>query len=361
LTGCVKLPLTLNLAASYKSMLHIAYKYISENLKNLMQHRVSMDKAALFFIVFAASLVLFNWYFAGDLCYYRSAYDAVKGWSIYEAFASYRKQMFSADLFHFFLIWIFSKIIAHDLLMAILNGGLAVVIYSLLIERGVSRGTSIALVLFNYYFWVVAIPAERLKIAIIFVSMFYLVRTVGRRLLLLFLGILSHASVAILFVPYFSVTRFSSGGLFSGGSRYSVLLIFLVVAFVVGGDVFAKFWWIADRAHVEFSVILPTLFLGLLALYFSDRGFLAVAPIFVVIASLIFFVSADRLNMLSLLIALGYVVDSNSGRLVNKLAGFYVRDLILWSVSAVLFIKSLGFVVNIYSNGTGFGLLENRC
>jgi hypothetical protein len=246
--------------------------------------------------------------------------------------------------------------------MAILNGGLAVVIYSLLIERGVGRGTSIALILFNYYFWVVAIPAERLKIGIIFVSLFYLVKTVGRRLLLLFLGILSHASVAILFVPYFSVTRFSSGGLLPGGlSRYGVPLIFLIVAFVMGGDILAKFWWIADRADVGFLAILPTLFLGLFALYFSDRGFVAVAPIFVVIATLIFFVSADRLNMLSLLVALGYVIDSNSGKLVNKLAGFHVRDLILWSVSAMLFIKSLVFVVNIYSNGTGFGLLENRC
>lgn len=323
-----------------------------------------MDKAALFFIVFAASLVLFNWYFAGDLCYYRSAYEAVKGWNIYEAFASYRKQIFSADVFHFFTVWVFSKIIAHDLLMAALNGVLAVVIYSLLTERGVGRGTSAALILFNYYFWVMAIPAERLKIAIIFVSLFYLVKTVGLRLLLLIFGILSHASVAILFVPYFSVTRFSSGGLLAGGarlSRYGVPLIFLIIAFVMGGDVYAKFWWIADRADVGFLAIIPTLFLGLFALYFSDRSFVAVAPIFVVIASLIFYVSADRLNMLSLLVALGYVVDSNSGKLVNKLAGFHVRDLILWSVSAVLFIKSLVFVVNIYSNGTGFGLLENRC
>lgn len=318
-----------------------------------------MDKATLFFIVFAASLVLFNWYSEGDLCYYRSAYEAVKGWNIQEAFASYRKQIFSADVFHFFLIWVFSKIIAHDLLMAALNGGLAVVIYSLLTERGGGRGTSAALILFNYYFWVVAIPAERLKVAIIFVSLFYLVKTVTPRLLFFVFGILSHASVAILYVPYFSVTRFSSGG--ARLSRYGVLLIFLIVAFVMGGDVLAKFWWIADRAHVEFSAILPTLFLGFFALYFSDRGFFAVAPVFVVIASLIFFVSADRLNMLSLLVALGYVIDSNSGKLVNKLAGFHVRDLILWSVSAVLFIKSLVFVVNIYSNGTGFGLLENRC
>ena len=173
----------------------------------------------MFFIVFAASLVLFNWYFAGDLCYYRSAYESVKGWNIQEAFASYRKQMFSADVFHFFLIWVFSKIIAHDLLMAALNGGLAVVIYSLLGERGVGRGTSAALILLNYYFWVMAIPAERLKIAIIFASLFYLVKTAGLRLLFLFLGILSHASVAILFVPYFSVTRFSPGGLLAGGGK----------------------------------------------------------------------------------------------------------------------------------------------
>ena len=129
----------------------------------------------------------------------------------------------------------------------------------------------------------------------------------------------------------------------------------------MGGDVLAKFWWIADRVDVGWLAILPTLFLGIFSLYFSDRGFVAVAPIFFVIASLIFFVSADRLNMLSLLVSLGYVIDSNSGKITNKLAGFCVRDLILWSVSAVLFIKSLVFVVNIYSNGTGFGLLENRC
>lgn len=334
--------------------------------KNHLKGWLTFDRLLLISIVFFASLVLFNWYVAGDLCYYRSAYASVREGQLLEAFSSYRKKIFSADILHFGLIWMFSGLVLHDYLMAIFNAMLALSAYSLLTRHGIGKLLSAAFILFNYYFWVAAIPAERLKFGLIFASFFYLVEFAALKWLFLFLAILSHASAAILFIPYLCAKFFDSNILFTEQKKlghYAIAIIFGFLAYIytLGEGVISKILWIANGVDVGIGAIFPTIILGLIAVAFSRWSVVATASVFVIISAMVLIVSSDRLNMFSLLIAIGYIVSADAGRFHFKLLNHGIRDTILFAIFTLMFAKSLVFVINIYNNGAGFGLLENSC
>jgi hypothetical protein len=246
--------------------------------------------------------------------------------------------------------------------MATLNAILAVLLYSLLIRNGVGRLMSVLLVLTNYYFWVVAIPAERLKIAIIFTACFYLIKISALRLLFFVLAILSHASVILLFVPFFcnllKAKFFNRQEVFF---KFGAFIAIIIVIYFIGDGVLSKFFWITKGVYSKFSEVLPTLLLGALSLYFSRHAIFATGSSFLIISFLIIFLSADRLNMFSLLISIGYIIDGKPKRFQFKFLQCDFRDLVLIFFLIAMTAKSMAFFLKIYYYGHGFGVIENTC
>jgi hypothetical protein len=335
---------------------------VNLNIKKIFANgRLGVEGALVFIVVFCASLILFDRYVAGDLCYYRMAYQAVKGQHIFDAFITYREHIFAADVFHFIFIWVFSDIASHDVAMAFVNGCLSVAAYCFVRVNGVDERLSIALVLLNYYFWVVAIPAERLKFAILFVILFYFSRRLLPKLLFIGLGVLSHASVAVLFLPFFANAfprSYNRASCVRGG--YFLMLI-LIVTLVVGRDVYEKIIWISRGLEVNFLSVVPNMVLCALAIAFSQRRGVGILFVFAVISFLMWLVSSDRLNMFSLLIALGYIIESKKITQSTWLIKTAMLNFTLIAILAFLCIKTLLFFANIYSHGVGFGMVENTC
>lgn len=294
--------------------------------------------------------ILSLYYVAGDQLGYHNAYRVVRGVGLWDAFHFYGLHISTSEPVHFIFFYMSSNLLLDkNIVFSILNGVLSVVVVRALKAAGVHPLVYLFLIFTNYYFYVMYLSAERLKIAAIFViAAAFLARSLFSQVVFSVFAIMSHLSGALLFAGFVFarlLSFFYEGTL---GSRRFLLEVFalslsLVLAFFLFGEY--VFWKLSQYARdYDFNVssMGPMLACFFAALFYSGSkrdvlfDFFAIFIAFAVLGG-------DRINMFAYIVFLKYALPVNSG--------------LNWGVAitfAYFSLKSLFFIRNIIESGQGF-------
>ena len=320
-----------------------------------MQSRVFLINNIAFFVlprillvvfVFIASIVVLPYYFEGDQVHYRNIYTELSNLSLVEGYNHYNISLSSYELVHFFLTWVFSRIVEKDIFVALFNAVLALLIILNFDKKRVRLIVTILFVVSNFYLLVLFFAAERLKFGMIFflLSVYYFdrMKIFG---LFSFLSIISHAQFIIIYTGIlFSWMVKKSVRLYRTGmlSLY-VIYIFvfgLVLVFLMWNQIQTKFIAYFEVRDVYEFLRMSVFFL--MAQWYSrkkQQTFFVFIPLF--IAVLLF--GGERLNIFGYFVFLYYALPINRG----------VNFGILIS-STYFAYSSYGFLSNIVNYGDGF-------
>ena len=206
--------------------------------------------------VFYFSLVLTEAYYDGDQGIYRKVFNKISTMNIVDAKIYYAKFLSSNEIVHFIMSYISSKIMEKNLFIAIINSILAFSLMVLFRQWKANILISAALLTTNYYFWVIFIPAERLKFGILFL-VFALIYSKDFKKFLIFslISISGHFSLIILYSSIYLPYLFLKIKLLLLQFKLSYSLLFITITIILGyfliGDVLiAKV--IASQDPVDF-------------------------------------------------------------------------------------------------------------
>lgn len=266
------------------------------------------------FFVCCITLLLFPFYTGGDQEFYNNAYELVRGENVASAFLAYRTQINSIEPLHFLLTWVFSNAgVPKIFFVTLFNGYLAYVITIFLARRGASSFFITFLLLLNFYFLVLYIPAERLKVAMCFFVTFLIVRRKFRIFFLLF-AMLSHVSILIFFVVFaFEKFLMSFKGFNWKVSRNSIFLflIFIAVAFLLREHIFNKILGYFELAGGNIFSGVKLVAILSIPLFFS-RNKVASFSALIVLSLAAFYLGPGRVNMFAYFYFVLLSIRSNS-------------------------------------------------
>jgi len=270
------------------------------------------------FLIFFISIYISPYYIYGDQTPYRHVYEMLPNLNIYEGFIYYKKYLTSSELAYYFIVWTFSRVMEKDILMALVNGIFAFLSMQLFIKRGSSLYISAALVLSNYYLYVLYFSAERLKFSILFfvIALLY----IGKRKFYLysFLSVMSHAQLFIMYGALIFKKFFDEFGrvLISGKIQkfFLIGLIFLSIAvFLMYNQISNKFLiYLSYKDGFYVSDMYKLLVFLLLTLYYSRNKFESIL-LFIPLLIIAFLLGGERINLFGYFIFLYYSLPVNRG------------------------------------------------
>tara|TARA_R100001143_G_C3358907_1_gene134284 strand:+ start:2554 stop:3558 length:1005 start_codon:yes stop_codon:yes gene_type:complete len=301
-------------------------------------------------IVFSFSLIVYEFYYAGDQIAYHSAYDVVPGLNLSEAMELYNQHVSSAEYVHFLFSYIGSTLgVDKNLWFSAWNSLFSILIMRFFISRGVPFWLSTAIVFTNFYVLVLYFAAERLKFGFLFMSVALLPEVgVVSAVFFAILSVFSHFSML------FPVLSISLVKVYDFYCEYKFSFIFLCCVFFLllapfGIFFYFNFDYVAWKVsfylvELSFYSIVPILpVLGLLCVAIIQcrdwvRPFLAFLPLIVGVLLL----GGDRLNMFVFFYYVWFSNDSRFSRYVLIILCMYFLP------------KSILFLGGIFSVGSGF-------
>lgn len=300
-------------------------------------------------IVFAFSMLLspFNTY--GDQEFYRRVYDVIPYLRLDDAVYFYSFTLSSNEVVHFSLVYFLGEYFSKELLMSVLNFLLAFVSFKLLVSLGAYKSIALFIVLTNYYMWVLYLPAERLKVACIFVfSAWLLLDKRSRFIILSGLGMLSHVSTIIILIAGILVySRDELARVFSNLKISRIFFFALPLLIVV---LLLSLGQLADKAVAYFQggefltlgeAIRMLAFFFLALLYAEKKS--NVVIVFIFLFSMVFLFSGDRVNMFGYLAFLYFSIHYRRG-----------FNLGVMLTSLYFMISTIGLMNNIIVHGDAF-------
>jgi len=264
-------------------------------------------------IVFGWSLWLVPYYRFGDQTFYINAYYGVKGLDISSAQIYYRSQINSFEPMHFLSIWVSSLFLEKVYYVSILNMSLAFLAHKYFTKIGAHWSIALLVVCTNFYFLTLYIPAERLKISVMFFFLALLLRNRVLTLFVMMLSALSHVSVLI--VVFSKIAAIQVLSLRKLKINYSALVLgmfLLLAAIALGEYVISKVMSYRYSAVGGLGAYLKTALLFAGSLYYS-RNKIEIIVIFSILLLSIGVVGDNRINMFSYFLFLHYALPVKKG------------------------------------------------
>jgi multisubunit Na+/H+ antiporter MnhC subunit len=286
----------------------------------------SISAALVASIVFLASLHVTALNTQGDQFFYDRVYDVIPYLRLDEAFVFYQMTVSSREPVHFSMVYFLGEYLSKELFVSLLNFALAFVSYKVLKSLGANWVIAILIVLTNYYLWVLYAPAERLKVACIFIFAAWLILDNRTKFALLAgLSVLSHASMVIILLSgalvYFrsELVKFATE-LRLSRAVFIVAPLFLASVLLSAGQLTTKAAaYFQGTGYMSLEEALRMLAFFLLSLlYAKDRK--NVVIVFFVLMSMVFLFGGDRVNMFGYLAFLFFSVHYRQGFNVGVLA-----------------------------------------
>lgn len=302
----------------------------------------------IFLIGFAISLNLLQNYTSGDQTHYRIFYEKILGLSFFEVGHVAANEISSSEPLSWLILWLGANLgVEKDIWISLLNSILIVGLFLLLHKHEASK-FAMLLMFTNFYFLVLITAAERLKISYIFFIYAFLMNS-HKKYLFLALTPLAHLqSIVLLSGLILCSTHAEFRNIFKNLKiREKLLTQSVLMAAIAAALVFTLRDGIVSKINAyanSFSLVAYTnitvlLLIVCIASKNKLRMILAIFPMFIAIAA----VGSDRINMVAVTLALGILTFE---RRLN-------HPLILLLLS-YLTIKSIPFIINIYTHGDGF-------
>lgn len=303
------------------------------------------------FLVFIASLVLSGFYTEADQAGYHGAYGLLPGMSWEAGRLAYESRISGAEGVHFLVSLLGSSLeIDKNLLMSVWNGILAAYAMRLFLTWGADVRIAAAIVLTNYYVFILYFAAERLKFGFLFLVLALL--STGkpvRMFVFLFMSVWSHFSMFIMCLGAWLsgfLAKAEKGELQLRSTWLKFALPGVLIAVGLGFNSNYLLWklntYLAAREPFSFTSLVPVLMLFVFSCFYARRligPVLSFLPVMIGIAIL----GGSRLNMLGYFIFLYYGLRANGGLNVGILATL-----------VYLAYKAFGLVSNIIVHGHGF-------
>jgi len=288
-------------------------------------------------LVFFISIFLAKYYTLGDQYYYHLLYDGVKDKNLSEAWIFYKGHINSKEFIHFLLIWIFSNInVDKDIFIAMSNIVLA--FGALKIMRKLNASTIIIaiILLTNFYFYVLYIPAERLKYGFIF--LFLSIAYIRYIYLFGILSVLGHAQNIIFYSSIIfaklsvSITK-NIKKLFLYGKLQKTFINQIVIIFILGLIIYfslhehlnRKFEGNLSQTHSIIDIFKIFIFYFLAIYYSKERIFTTL--LFIPLIIFTFLLGGQRIVFLGYFVFLYYALQVkrglNLGILLTSIYFFY--------------------------------------
>jgi hypothetical protein len=301
-------------------------------------------------LVFLISLILSHYYVGGDQFAYHRVYKQMPNLSFFEAQTYYQKYLTSHELIHFILVYIFSMITEKSVFISIFNSILAYSVLLLFRQWGANSLISASIVLTNYYLYVLYIPAERLKFAVIFL-VFSLIYIHNKKNFIIFsiLSILSHFSILIVYASILLKYFLSKIKLLIVNYKLSYSLIFVMVLLIIGGVFFLEFIVhkvnnyiiIANPTTTFNTIIKPSVFLVASLIYAKNKT--QIIYFFIPLIFAAYIIGDSRVNIFCFFVFLYAALPVKNGLNLGILT-----TLIYFAY------KNYFFLVLIFKHGNGF-------
>lgn len=295
--------------------------------------------------IFALSLIFLPYYIGGDQLYYIKSYNDMYLYdNIFDAYEHYKLTLSAAEPLHFILGYYFSPYIDKNILVSVLNSILAFVLSKWMIDKKVNP-IIIIFSMLNYYLWVVFLPAERLKLGLLF-ALLALLSESRHKYTFYLLSILSHfQSVVIIISAEISRVRSLSRDIYHYSNVLKVLALIIpisILAIIFHQHIYMKIVYYFDNYRDLKGVLKPLTFMAA-TMFYVKNDYLKVILLFipVIFASLI--VGSDRLTMIAYFIFMYFALQYKEG-----------LNLGVMIITTYFSVKGIIFLNTIVEHGDGF-------
>lgn len=282
--------------------------------------RYTVARWAATISILIITLLISPYYTDGDQALYRKVYQGVANLGIVEGFIYYTLVLRSSEFIHYFIIWSARGFgIEKDFLMASSNAFLVYFSMKLFEKWKVSIFVSMAIVLTNYYLFVMYLAAERLKFGflILVVSMIYLGQN-KRFYLTAVLAVFAHVQMLLIYasmlferlvnavIQIFKTSKFTY-------KNIGISILTMGPMIFVADKIYSKFQFYSMAASEKslFDLVNIALLFMLSSWYSKNRyrTFLFFTPIILAV----FLVGSERINMMGYFVFLYYALQYRKG------------------------------------------------
>ena len=303
--------------------------------------------------IFLFTYFIAQFYTENDQFLYNKSYDAIKGLSLIEAFASYNLNLGSSEPIYFLISWVSSNLeLSKNLIMSISNAILANIIFRVFNKLNTSIYIIVFIICTNYYLFGLYFAAERLKFAFIFLFLAFLVHeNFKKKYLYFFLSFITHVQILVILAGSLFANIFEWLMLFLKKSKlkftlkYFIAFFVLIIAIIFLFDYLLKklsnYSEIASSNDFISNIFQSILFLILSLLYTDDKR--RTILIFLIIIFSASILGPGRVTMMAYMFFMFY-----SSKFKN---GFNFG---LISTSLYFFVKSIYFIIYVFQIGHGY-------
>lgn len=316
---------------------------MGRSLKAISKTNVAQLMVAM--TVFSLTLLIKPYYTGGDQRYYTTAYAALSNLNLVEGAYFYFRTLASQEITHFVLSWIASRVMGHDVFIAILNAFFSYTAVSLLLKWHASLSMAILIVLTNFYFLVFFFTAERLKVGIMFLALSILYsHRVKAFYFFSVVAMLAHVQVAVVYFAIMLKGAFES--IVAPRLTKRALLSLIVAPLLLFPLIILREHIILKLPHYIgawdfFGVIRVGAFM-ILAL-FTTRKRVELVTLFAPVLMAAFLVGGHRIVLFGYFLFLYYGLQLKGG-----------KNIYVLTTNVYFFYSSIEFLTNVLLHGHGF-------
>ena len=310
--------------------------------------KTSAGSVCAFFIAivyFFLSLRFYYYYTAGDLLIYRRFYDELNGVGILGVPFLQSGYTNSTEPLYGLLMWIGSNLgIDHDLYLSVFNAVLIFVLVFWMMRERVGFAAQ-ALILTNFYLFVLMTGAERLKFSYILILLSLVITVAILRRLAAIGALFAHFQTLLLYAGHFApniVSFLWRQSLLRRIIGLSFFLAFLVGFWILFSDALLGKFLAYEKNEFSILDVLNLLLLALLVLYVTRdkvQNFISLL-IFVAFAAVL---GSERVNMIAVSLCVFLIIKDRR-----------TKNPAFLSLLAYFSFKSIGFFADVVNYGTGF-------
>lgn len=301
-----------------------------------MKIRLTTISSLLYaYIIFLLSLVFLSYYTEGDQYIYTLMY---KFSPIFESFSSaydyYQSKSTASEPIYFILIYLLSPVIDKNILIAFLNALITFFLTKWMLKKQVNPFVILS-IMFNYYLWVLFLPAERLKLGLLFLLLGALSQGKSKYFLYL-MSVLSHfQSILMLACLETSKTVRDISEKKNMVRLFVAALAVVSIGVVFYENIILKLIFYHNAFGGVHGAIKPVVFMGL-ALYCARSQYKSVILSFAPVILLSIIVGSDRLTIFAYFIFMYHALQYNRGLNIPVLI-----TLTYFNVKGLLFLNTI--------------------
>lgn len=312
-----------------------------------------MRKTVLFSLLFSiysfiSSYILLFFYTNGDQLHYINFYESISEFDFISGYLFYNNTLGSQEPIYYIIVYLLNGIFNKNILFSTINAGLAYCLAYLLLEKRKFSPIGLFPLAFNFYLIVLFTGAERFKVSLFFLLLYFMVSNKKVKNLLLVTSIFAHIQTLLLFISIqINKSLPIIKSLFKGRINYkflgiiSSIILLSCTLLLIQGHITSKLEAYLSLGGMR-NIIKPVFFLMITLVYSRNKkleSFLMHLPL--IIAA--FFIGDIRIVIFSYFVFFYYAASVKRGWNLGIL------------VSSIYFlIKGINFIYLIFQYGNGF-------